>query len=142
MLDPGARSAIGDSIQGLRVNCGSYRRFRNLLQDDNLVRHCYQSGNDMRNQYYVYILASKPNGTLYVGVTNNLIRRVWEHKQKLVSGFTTKYSVDRLVYFEISEDSISAIEREKQIKNLVRRKKIAMIEKENKEWRDMYGELI
>lgn len=96
----------------------------------------------MRNQYYVYILASKPNGTLYVGVTNNLVRRVWEHKQKLVSGFTTKYSVDRLVYFEISEDSISAIEREKQIKNLVRRKKIAMIEKENKEWRDLYDELI
>ena len=92
--------------------------------------------------YYVYILASKRNGTLYIGVTNDLIRRVYEHKQDLVKGFTKKYKVHRLVYFEHTPDINSAFNREKQLKKWKRKWKIALIEKENLEWRDLYNELV
>jgi putative endonuclease len=87
--------------------------------------------------YFVYILASRRNGTLHVGVTNSLERRVWQHQQKVNVGFTAKYGVCRLVYFERFLDPINAIAREKQLKAGSRAKKIALIERENPEWRDL-----
>ena len=93
-------------------------------------------------QYYVYILASKKNGTLYIGVTSNLVKRIYEHKNELAEGFTKKYSVHKLVYFEITESVESAIAREKQLKKWNRAWKIRLIEKTNPEWRDLYMELI
>ena len=92
-------------------------------------------------QYYVYILASKKNGTLYIGMTNDLRRRVYEHKNHLIDGFTKKYSVDRLVYFEMTNDSQSAILREKRLKKWKRQWKIDLIEQMNPEWKDLYFEL-
>ena len=94
------------------------------------------------NYYYIYILASDRNGTLYVGVTNNLIKRVYEHKNKLYPGFTTKYLVDRLVYFETVNDINVAIKREKQLKNWRRSWKLDLIEKNNPEWDDLYFEML
>ena len=92
--------------------------------------------------YFVYILASKQNGTLYVGVTSDLLRRIYEHKNDLVEGFTKKYSVHNLVYFEQIPDIKVAIQREKQIKKWNRQWKLELIEKENPEWKDLYKELI
>ena len=89
----------------------------------------------MKN-YYVYIMASK-SGTLYVGITSDIRKRVYEHKSHLVPGFTDKYEVDRLLYFEVIGDSISAIEREKQIKKWRRQKKVALIDTANPEWKDL-----
>ena len=94
----------------------------------------------MRN-YYVYILASKQNGTLYIGVTNSLVRRIYEHKNDLVDGFTKKYNVKMLVYYESTEDVLSAIAREKAIKKWNRDWKITLIETENPEWKDLSLEL-
>jgi len=88
------------------------------------------------NQYYVYIMTNKSR-TLYTGVTNDLERRVYEHKQKLVPGFTAKYNITRLVYFEVTQDVQAAITREKQIKGWLRSKKIALIESVNPEWKDL-----
>jgi putative endonuclease len=87
-------------------------------------------------QYYVYIMASRSR-TLYTGVTNDIERRVYEHKQKLANGFTKKYNVTRLVYFEATDDIRSAIEREKQIKGWLRSRKIALVESVNPEWIDL-----
>ncbi|HNV87156.1 MAG TPA: GIY-YIG nuclease family protein [Candidatus Omnitrophota bacterium] len=87
-------------------------------------------------QYYVYMM-SNYSKTLYVGVTNNLIRRVYEHKQKLIEGFAGRYNITKLVYFEVSADINVAISREKQIKGWVRKKKIALIESMNPEWNDL-----
>lgn len=92
--------------------------------------------------YYVYILASKKNGTLYIGVTSDLIKRVWEHKENLADGFTKKYGVHNLVYFEQTFDVNSSIAREKQIKNWKREWKIALIEKENPKWNDLYTKIM
>jgi len=92
-------------------------------------------------QYYVYILCSERNGTLYVGITNNLLRRVKEHKDKIADGFTRKYNVNRLVYFEIHEDVYEAIRREKQLKKWNRRWKLELIEKGNPEWVDLFHDL-
>ena len=89
-----------------------------------------------RGRYFVYILASKSR-KLYVGVTNDLERRVYEHKQKLADGFTAKYRIDRLVHFEETPDVLAAIEREKQIKGLLRAKKIALVESINPTWEDL-----
>ena len=93
---------------------------------------------EMEKQYYVYILASKKNGTLYIGVTNNLLRRVYEHKNDSIDGFTRKYGVHKLVYYEITGDIESAITREKRLKKWKREWKIEMIEKCNPEWNDLY----
>ncbi len=93
-------------------------------------------------QYYVYILFSEKNGTLYIGVTSNLVKRIYEHKQKLVNGFTKKYNVDKLGYFEIYKSIEQAIEREKQLKAGSRQKKIDLIEKENPSWKDLYSSII
>jgi len=91
--------------------------------------------------YYVYILASKIGGTLYIGVTNDLIRRVAEHKSKLIESFTEKYDVARLVYFEQFDDPENAIKREKRLKKWKRGWKIALIEKDNPDWNDLYPEI-
>ena len=91
--------------------------------------------------YYVYILASQRNGTLYIGVTNNIARRSYEHRENLVEGFTKKYGVHRLVYFEVHEDIRRAIQREKNMKHWSRAWKIALIEKENPDWLNLYETL-
>ena len=90
----------------------------------------------------VYILASGKNGTLYTGVTSNLVKRVWEHKQDLVEGFTKKYQVHLLVYYELCDDMLSAIVREKQIKAGSRKKKILLVESKNVDWLDLYATII
>ncbi len=92
--------------------------------------------------YYVYILASKRNGTLYIGVTNDLIRRVYEHKNNTIEGFTQKYNVHMLVYYEQTESIDSALVREKQLKKWKREWKIDLIEQNNPEWNDLYHDLI
>ncbi len=87
--------------------------------------------------YFVYILASERNGTLYIGVTSNLVKRVFEHKQGLIDGFTKKYNAKTLVYFEQTNDIVSAIAREKQLKRWNRNWKLKLIEKDNSKWRDL-----
>lgn len=87
---------------------------------------------------FVYILASRPNGTLYVGKTTDLVQRVWQHKAGLVPGFTKKYSVHKLVYYEIHDSEENALLREKRIKRWRRAWKIQMIEESNPEWEDLY----
>lgn len=89
-----------------------------------------------------YILASKRNGTLYTGVTSDLIKRVWEHKQEVVKGFTSKHHIHMLVWYELHESMISAIEREKSIKNWTRQDKLKLIESTNSEWVDLYSNII
>jgi putative endonuclease len=93
-------------------------------------------------KYYTYILANKKNGTIYIGVTSDLIKRIWEHKQKLVPGFTQKYNIDKLVYCEEHNDVNLAIQREKQIKKWNRSWKIKIIKKQNPEWKDLYNDII
>jgi len=93
-------------------------------------------------QYYVYILASKKNGTLYIGVTNNLLKRVYEHKNDLMGGFTQKYHIHNLVYYEVYSDIIDAITREKRIKKWKRQWKIELIEKSNPQWMDLYSDIM
>jgi putative endonuclease len=94
------------------------------------------------NSYYVYILASKENGTLYIGVTNNLSRRVFEHKEGLTEGFTKRYKVHKLVYYEETCDIEEAIRREKQLKAWGRARKIELIESVNPRWADLYDTLL
>ncbi|MCU7943013.1 MAG: GIY-YIG nuclease family protein [Candidatus Thiodiazotropha sp. (ex Cardiolucina cf. quadrata)] len=96
----------------------------------------------MKRQPCVYLLASKRNGTLNTGVTSNLLKRVWEHKNNRVEGFTSQYSVHTLVWYEMHETMASAIEREKAIKNWKRVWKLKTIEAMNPDWRDLYPELI
>lgn len=86
----------------------------------------------------VYVLASKRNGTLYIGVTSDLCKRVWEHKNDLVEGFTKRYRVHHLVYYELHDDMVSAIEREKQMKKWNRAWKLELIEKHNPDWQDLW----
>ena len=92
-------------------------------------------------QYYVYLLASKIGGTLYIGVTNDLVRRVYVHREKIVEGFTKKYDVARLVYFEAHSEIEAAIMREKQMKKWNRAWKVRLIEEENPNWDDLYPRL-
>jgi putative endonuclease len=92
-------------------------------------------------QFYVYILASKRNGTLYIGVTSDLIKRVWAHKNHVTDGFTKKYNANKLVYFEVHQESLQAITREKNLKYWKRAWKIALIEKQNPEWNDLSEDL-
>ena len=91
---------------------------------------------------YVYILASQKNGTLYVGVTADLLKRVYEHKTKLADGFTKRYGVSHLVYYEVFDQMITAIEREKQLKRWHRAWKINLVESKNKNWDDLYSGLL
>ena len=94
------------------------------------------------NDYYVYILASGRNGTLYIGVTNDLVKRVWQHKNNIIPGFTQKYNIHKLVYYEQTGNIESAITREKQLKKWNRDWKINLIEKSNCEWKDLYENII
>ena len=92
--------------------------------------------------FYVYILASKRNGTLYIGVTSDLIKRIWEHKESLAEGFTKKYNVKKLVYYEQHESADSAIHREKRLKEWKRQWKLELIEKFNPMWNDLYDSIL
>ncbi len=93
-------------------------------------------------QFWVYILASRPGGTLYVGVTNDLVRRIYEHRQGLVEGFTRRYGVKMLVYYEPHDTAAAAIQREKNIKHWSREWKIDLILSMNPEWRDLYRDIV
>lgn len=92
--------------------------------------------------YYVYVMTNRPYGVLYIGMTNDLVRRVWEHKTHAVKGFTDLYNLDKLVWFEQTPAVESVIAREKQLKNWHRQWKIALIEKMNPDWRDLYADLV
>ena len=96
----------------------------------------------MSKQPAVYILASTRNGTLYIGVSSDLPKRVWEHRSDLLEGFTKRYGVHRLVYYEFHEDMVAAIRREKQMKKWERAWKLELIERHNPGWRDLWEELI
>ena len=96
----------------------------------------------MQKQSYIYIMTNYTNTTLYTGVTNNLVRRVYEHKNKLVKGFTSKYNLTKLVYYEIFEDITQAIKREKQIKGGSRKTKEELINSINDKWEDLYDKII
>lgn len=95
----------------------------------------------MDKQFYVYILASKRNGTLYIGITSGLVQRIWQHKNKMVEGFTQKYNVNKLVYYELHPNAESAITREKQMKKWRRSWKIRLIEEKNPDWKDLYDDI-
>jgi len=95
-----------------------------------------------KQSYYVYIMTNTENGTLYTGVTNDLVRRVYEHKNKLIDGFTKKYDLTKLVYYEIYDDIETAIIREKQLKGGSRKRKLDLINKFNKQWEDLYEKII
>jgi putative endonuclease len=101
----------------------------------------WQSDKDMTEEYYVYIMTNKINSTLYTGVTKDLKRRVFEHKNKLLEGFTKKYNIDKLVFYEAYDDINNAIAREKQIKGGTRAKKIKLIEDMNSKCNDLFDEI-
>src|SRR5262249_18663787 len=110
------------------------------IEDTPSERQHDQAACAMR-QYYVYILASRPGGAIYVGVTSNLIRRVYEHKNGLVQGHTKRYGINKLVYFEVYDTAYNAIQREKNIKHWPRVWKTRLIVRENPTWRDLYEEI-
>ncbi|MEY4463960.1 MAG: hypothetical protein RLZZ81_931 [Pseudomonadota bacterium] len=93
-------------------------------------------------EYYVYILSNKCDGTLYIGVTSDIIKRVWQHKQRIIKGFTTKYNLDKLVYFEQFNDINLAISREKRLKEYKRKWKLDLVETNNPNWHDLYEDII
>ena len=96
----------------------------------------------MMHDYFVYILTNRRHTVLYTGVTNDLVRRVFEHRAKLTGGFTARYNVDKLVFYERTTDVNAAIAREKQIKGGSRRRKIALIDEMNPDWRDLFDDLV
>jgi len=93
-------------------------------------------------QFVVYILASKRNGTLYTGVTSDLVKRTWQHQNKVIEGFTSKYGIVILVWYELHDTSESAIHREKRLKKYTRKQKLNLIEKKNPEWKDLYESIL
>ena len=95
-----------------------------------------------QHNYYTYVMASARNGTLYIGVTSDLVKRVYEHREGLIEGFTKKYNVKNLVYFEYYSDIENAIKREKKMKRLYRKEKLDLIESCNPGWKDLYFEII
>ena len=95
----------------------------------------------MDRQYYVYIITNQNHTVLYTGITNDLNKRIYEHKEKLAKGFSAKYNLNKLVYFQITEDVVSAISREKQIKGGSRKKKVELINDLNPDWIDLYGNI-
>ena len=96
----------------------------------------------MTKQYAVYVMTNKPYGTVYIGVTGNLVKRVYEHKEGFVEGFTKEYGLDKLVWYEVHEDIYSAITREKQIKEWRRDWKINLIQEMNVDWKDLYLDIV
>ena len=95
----------------------------------------------MKNQYYVYIMTNKNNTVLYTGITSDLKRRIYEHREKLAEGFTKRYNLTKLVYYEVFQDSLNAIQREKQIKSGSRKKKVDLINDMNPAWKDLDEDL-
>ena len=95
----------------------------------------------MHKVFYVYMLASARNGTLYLGVTSDLVKRIWEHRESVIEGFTKNHGVKHLMWFEVHGDAIAAITREKQLKKWNREWKINLIQKENPDWRDLYADI-
>ena len=95
----------------------------------------------MEKTFFVYLLASERNGTLYTGITSDLVKRVWEHREGVTEGFTSKYSVKHLVWFEVHDNAVSAITREKQLKKWNREWKINLTQQENPTWRDLYADI-
>jgi putative endonuclease len=91
---------------------------------------------------FTYIITNKKHGTLYIGVTSDLAARTYQHKNKIITGFSSKYNLDKLIYYEIFEDINEAIYREKKLKHFLRKKKIALIESINPQWRDLYEEIL
>ena len=91
---------------------------------------------------YVYIVTNHKHGTLYIGVTNNLVRRTYEHRNKLIEGFTKQHNLTKLVYYEIWQGELEAIEREKKLKKAYRKYKISLIEKQNPDWNDLYDSIV
>lgn len=131
----------GIGIQFLKRKNFLFANFTNILSpqtDAPAGRRIWGPG--FMSEYYVYILASKRNGTLYIGVTNDLVRRIYEHKHNLVEGFTKRHNVHELVYYEQGEDIYEAISREKQLKAWQRKWKIELIEKSNPQWKDLFKE--
>jgi putative endonuclease len=123
------------------------RWWRRRVETTNYVNWCHsrESGKPFsvpEKYYYVYVLANKPRGTTYIGVTSNLVRRVWQHKEDQVEGFTKRYGIKMLVWFEQHEDVEQAILREKQIKKWDRLWKVELIESNNPEWNDLYETII
>lgn len=120
---------------------GALRKTNSCCAQNDRVLLCAQNHRkyQVMKQFFVYI-ATNRSGTLYTGVTNDLERRMYEHKHRLVSGFTSKYKIDRLVYFEQTTNVEAAIKREKQIKGWLRAKKTALIETENTDWDDLSAE--
>jgi len=120
----------------LRKHCGSLM-FRTLLslraKRSNLI--------DMEKQYFIYILTNKRHIVLYTGVTSDLQKRVYQHRMKLVAGFTSRYNVGKLVFYEVADNTVAAISREKQIKGGSRTKKIDLINSMNPQWQDLYESL-
>ena len=96
----------------------------------------------MTKQGFIYIITNKTNTTLYIGVTSNLVKRIWEHKNKVVEGFSQKYNLSKLVYYEMFPDIENAILREKYLKGKCREYKIDLIESQNPAWKDLYNEII
>ena len=93
-------------------------------------------------EMFVYIITNRKNGTLYTGVTNNLVRRIYEHKNKIIKGFTSKYGLDKLVYYEIWQGELEAIQREKTLKHYKREWKLNLINEFNPEWNDLYDSIV
>ena len=122
-----------NEVKHLKTKCKSNAHLSERSEDSRRAKM-------MNNQYYVYIMTNKNNTVLYTGVTNNLERRLYEHKNKLIDGFTKKYNINKLVYYETTNDINTAIEREKQIKGWLRIKKIQLIENTNPEWNDLSEE--
>ena len=123
----------------MTIKVSLFLQRRHSRESGNLL-NCIASMINTLTTFYVYILASKKNGVLYIGVTNNINRRVLEHKKKMVKGFTSRYNVDKLVYLESFLYVKEAILREKQLKKWNRDWKIELIEKDNPEWRDLAEE--
>jgi len=107
-----------------------------------VILNLIQDLRKLMNQYYIYIMANKKEGVLYIGVTNDLVKRTIQHQEHQVKGFTDRYNLSRLVYYEITNNINSAIEREKQLKSWHRQWKIDLIEKMNPNWSDLYRQII
>ena len=112
-----------------------------MMRDKQTPQRVRGDKGSVKLPYYVYILAKAPRGTFYTGVTNDLVRRVWEHKQGVADGFTKKYGIKMLVYYEVAEDINAAIQREKIIKKWKRSFKYDAIQRMNPEWRDLYDDI-
>ena len=135
-----SRGAVGDVVISAlagqdAVDCHGAKAPRNDILRRYIIR-------PMRGQYCVYIITNRHNTTLYTGVTNDLKRRVYEHKSRASIGFSNKYNLFKLVYYEMVEDINSAISREKQLKAGPRRRKIDLINGMNPDWKDLYGEIV